>query len=286
MKKYKEHVIHGDYRFTFDLFDQTWKENHQACRLHWHEESEWIYVYEGKISVYIDAVEHIVEENQLICIAPYKLHYIQTLSKCHYTACVFKPEMLNFFKNDYIENNYLRPYIEQKLTLPKPISFTSNTVKHFFQSMIPPFNQKEEGYQLKIKAALLNIFAILIEEELFVVSEKQTKHQLESIETVLTYIEEHYQEKLSNRTLATLINYNTQYFTRYFKLHTGETPIEYLNHYRLEKAAEALVESETSILDISLNCGFNSYSYFIKKFKAYKKVSPYDYRKKLKIPTK
>ena len=60
---------------------------------------------------------------------------------------------------------------------------------------------------------------------------------------------------------------------------TKSTPIEYLNTYRVERAARKLLNSDTSVTDISYMCGFNDLSYFIKTFKAIKGVTPAKFRK-------
>lgn len=139
-------------------------------------------------------------------------------------------------------------------------------------------NHLSSSSQLKIKLYLLEIFSYFIDHQLLI-KNKQTKHNLEVIETVLLHIEENYQKKLTSQELAKLVNYNYQYFSRFFKENTGYSPIEYINHFRIEKACKQLIHPNLSILEISLNCGFDSCSYFIKKFKEYKKISPSQYRK-------
>ena len=56
--------------------------------------------------------------------------------------------------------------------------------------------------------------------------------------------------------------------------------IEYLNEYRIEKAARKLRLTDLSVTDIAYSCGFSDLSYFIKTFKRIKGVSPGKYRTK------
>ena len=60
---------------------------------------------------------------------------------------------------------------------------------------------------------------------------------------------------------------------------TSKKPMEYLNSYRVEKAAAKLLTSDASITDIAYSCGFNDLSYFIKTFKSLKGVTPARFRK-------
>ena len=69
------------------------------------------------------------------------------------------------------------------------------------------------------------------------------------------------------------------YFCRLFKAVTDKTPMEYLNSYRIEKAAAKLLSTDESVTDIAYSCGFNDLSYFIKVFRDFKGISPKQFRK-------
>lgn len=66
-------------------------------------------------------------------------------------------------------------------------------------------------------------------------------------------------------------------FYRKMKGLMNMTPIEFLNSYRLKKAAEMLQEGNLSLSEISDKTGFSSYSYFSKSFKKHFGVSPKKY---------
>lgn len=61
---------------------------------------------------------------------------------------------------------------------------------------------------------------------------------------------------------------------------TSMTLIQYLKHYRLRMAEEALKHTNLKLSEISLCCGYNYESYFIKTFTEIHGMSPNDYRKK------
>lgn len=60
---------------------------------------------------------------------------------------------------------------------------------------------------------------------------------------------------------------------------THKSPMNYLNFYRIERACFQLLNSDASIIEIAMNCGFNDLSYFIKTFRKYKGITPAKYRK-------
>jgi AraC-like DNA-binding protein len=99
--------------------------------------------------------------------------------------------------------------------------------------------------------------------------------------TLNPYIETHYQNVISIQELAALVNLSPNYFIQSFKQHYNETPVNYLNNYRLEKSLCYLFESGTrSIQDISYICGFSDYRYYSRLFKNKYGLSPGNYRKK------
>ena len=103
----------------------------------------------------------------------------------------------------------------------------------------------------------------------------------ELLKDCLLYMEEHYQEKLYIRDLASLCRLNEQYFTRFFGNHVGVSPLEYLNRYRVKKATDFMLHSEEKIVDIAKNTGFHNQGNFIKTFRTIMGESPNQYRKRM-----
>ena len=73
-----------------------------------------------------------------------------------------------------------------------------------------------------------------------------------------------------------------KYFCSFFKKLTGNTPLEFVNKTRIESACEMLKNENQSITEIALDCGFESLSYFIRRFKEQMGVSPNEYKKREK----
>lgn len=127
---------------------------------------------------------------------------------------------------------------------------------------------------------LLEIILRLYENDLFWELQMSVKEKQENIKKVITYIQDHYDRKILLEDLASLLSMNKNYFSKYFHTAIGKTPITYINEYRCQKAAELLKSSDRKVLDISFIVGFENFSYFIRKFKEYKRYSPAQYRKK------
>jgi len=92
-------------------------------------------------------------------------------------------------------------------------------------------------------------------------------------------ISEHYMEKLSLKYLSEKYYINSAYLGQIFKKQYNISFKDYLNAYRIEKAAELLKRSDEKIYKIAENVGYNNADYFISKFVQIKEKTPFQYRK-------
>ena len=63
-----------------------------------------------------------------------------------------------------------------------------------------------------------------------------------------------------------------------FKKETGQTFINYLNNYKIERSKDLLKNTNMTLLNISLEVGFNNQSYYSTIFKKYTNMTPQEYR--------
>ncbi|MCI5642613.1 MAG: AraC family transcriptional regulator [Peptoniphilus sp.] len=93
------------------------------------------------------------------------------------------------------------------------------------------------------------------------------------------YIEKYYMKDISLDEISMVAGYSRSYFSRSFKKEIGMNFSKYLIDIRIKKAEKLIKNSDKSIYDISLEVGFNEYSYFSKAFKDAYGISPKEYRK-------
>lgn len=101
----------------------------------------------------------------------------------------------------------------------------------------------------------------------------------EPIAQVLQYIEMDYKGIESLEQLAQAAGLSKYYFVRLFQKHMGNTPLEYVNKLRIERAAELLRTTALSVEEIAEAVGFASGNYFSKVFKHWLGMSPAKFRK-------
>ncbi len=103
---------------------------------------------------------------------------------------------------------------------------------------------------------------------------------IERMKGVLTFIEEHYRERISQSMVAEKFHFSTTYFSKYFKKCTGMTYTEYLTNYRLYQARNLLLQTEESVTRIAEESGFTDDRRLILAFRKVYGETPLQYRKK------
>lgn len=95
----------------------------------------------------------------------------------------------------------------------------------------------------------------------------------------IDYIEKHYSEEIDIKALVDMCYLSEPHFFRLFKREIGDTPINYRNRLRMEKAKQLLSDGECSVSEIASILGFESVYYFSRAFKKSVGVSPTVYQK-------
>jgi AraC-like DNA-binding protein len=102
------------------------------------------------------------------------------------------------------------------------------------------------------------------------------------IEVIYNHINEHFREHISLDEISSLVSMTVPAFCRYFKKSTGKTFTKLVNEYRVVHATKLLAESNSTITDVSFECGFNNFSHFNKLFKNFTGKSASKYRSEMK----
>jgi len=103
-------------------------------------------------------------------------------------------------------------------------------------------------------------------------------HAWESIQKVLNYIEDNLSQNLSPEALSMVAALSPFYFQRLFTRLVKRPVNEYIKMRRLARACQTLEDKSKRVLDIALDCGFNSHAYFTKTFKSAFGITPEEYR--------
>ncbi len=283
----KEDRIHGNDMLPLDIYDGDYYFGSDIFSCHWHDELELLLVTKGKGIFQIGTTYHEVYEGQALIINSGEIHagYTTNKTSCNFYAVVFNPAFLYSNSYDVLQLKYLDPLIQKRFLLPshiKGLSDWENDILLYTNKIIDIFKSKAPTYELQIKAYIYLILSLAISNSCLISSNESisNNYKLERLKNVLEYIQINYNKKLNIKELASLQNLSEGHFCRFFKQMVRKTPVEYINYYRIRKSASLLESTNNKILDISMEVGFDNFSYFINTFKNYMKCTPSEYRKK------
>ncbi|MBQ7887698.1 MAG: helix-turn-helix domain-containing protein [Clostridia bacterium] len=99
------------------------------------------------------------------------------------------------------------------------------------------------------------------------------------IEAALAYVYEHYKEDIQISELARSCSMSESYFRKQFLKIMGQSPLEYVNAYRVHRSMNLLRTTGDSIQNIAARSGFSSIAAFNRNFRQYAGVSPSEWRR-------
>ena len=280
----KENRLHGTRLFPVGVYELLCISGDTILDCHWHDECELLLVTEGQAIFQLNDAYHELEAGQAAfihsgCIhAGYPLHR----SSCAYKAIVFDPAFLYSHNCDSLQLSFIDPLLNGQLSFITANDEWEQQIVAHLLSIFRLFAQTPYAYQLKVKALLLLILAELLAHNEFpqIRTPSVQPHQSAQMKIILNYIHTNYHEKISITTLCELVNLSEGHFCRMFKQMMRRTPIEYINYYRIQNAAQLLRQTNRKLLDVALSVGFDNLSYFHSLFKKHLNCTPLEYRRK------
>lgn len=250
---------------------------------HWHEDMEFIRILKGEMNYYVNGHNVLLKENDGIMVNTRQLHYGYSVCQhdCTFICILFHPSLLSANKTLY--RKYVQPVLDNRqleyLYLDASRRESSLILKYLDQ-ISERKKGGEAGYDLEI-VGLLN----LLWRNVFSLSEKgqpeteDTKaSDIRLQKDMVSYIHQHFSEKITLDDIAASVSICRSKCCRIFRRYLQQSPVDFMNTYRLEVSAYLLRNTDKSITQIAVDCGFNHLSYFSQQFIRHFKCTPREYR--------
>lgn len=92
---------------------------------------------------------------------------------------------------------------------------------------------------------------------------------------VIQMMEANIEDPISPADLAEEVGMSTRQLERLFRRYLNRSPKRYYMELRLQKARNLLMQTDMSVINVALACGFASPSHFSKCYRAHYKTTPY-----------
>ena len=278
--KKQESRPRGSVSYPMEYYKIDTSEPDYDLPYHWHIEFEFIHILRGEYTLFAGTREYVLKTGDFFLMSSGILHgdSERFRGKCVYESLVFDPNIMMI--NNYVTDTFLERLIEGE----NYFSILQNTDDSDFSKTIAELfkvvKTKSEGYAWSTISLLFHLLGAIEHNKQYERNEHYMKEggKLIWLKCVMNLIKQKYGEQISLAQMADSAGFSPKYFCRVFHEVTHYTPMEYLNQYRVNRAAEMLLSTDESIEDIAYDCGFNDISYFIKLFKRYKNKTPLKYR--------
>ncbi|MCD8510753.1 MAG: AraC family transcriptional regulator [Bacillus sp. (in: Bacteria)] len=238
---------------------------------HFHEEYQILYALDGEGEITVDGIPHPFTKDNAVFLVPNSPHSIHASSKLTVLVLDFSEKRLKLYENDDLLTE-LRTSSKHYDLDP----FNASEVRQQLRKLLfEQNNSKEEFKQVASSIFILKIFLTLARVEKRSVFSDANEMRSARIQQ---YINNHYFENIRAETLASKFGISTRYMNDIFKEYYQETPMQYLQHVRMNKAKALLLETDKEIITICFEVGYETVSTFYRSFKNTVGTSPHKYR--------
>jgi AraC-like DNA-binding protein len=265
------------------LVDYAYRQNPYNMKVdHIHDSYEIYYLFSGQRKYFIKDRVYLIEKGDLVFVPKYVLH--RTLN----AGTATHERMVLNFKESFIEKafeevpglNPCSPFYKGTPTLrlnqeDRPF------IEGLLHQMMKELKEKSAGYVIYLKALIVELLLYLLRcvekvEMPMPIFDNPLHHKISEI---ANYIQDNYMQPLTLAHLSERFYISTYYLCRVFKEISGFSFVEYLNHVRINEAQRLLRDTDTQILQVSEQVGFESVVHFGRVFKHTAGLSPTQYRR-------
>lgn len=253
-----------DEKYGFVCFKQVFPAG-RTFPLHWHDFIEFEFVVSGKAKHVLNDEEYILKRGSAHILNYYDFHELTILEDIvlyciHFDINMLSPKILHLLQY----KNFRCEFDELETT----------RITDRILELLAETEATDTLRDIMIKN--------LINELTIAVIRKSSPAQIEPapmpIQQAVSYLNEHFSEKITLEKMAQDLSFSANYIGKLFKSQMKCSFNDYLNTLRLKHACHLLTSSNMPIKEIADASGYNSIEYFMYAFKKKMMMTPGEYR--------
>jgi len=238
----------------------TWIGQQNICAPHFHAGIELVYVQKGQLDATINGQSMTLSERQLLVVNCYSVHRFFSINSETITSII----PLNAV-----------PSIQKLLTTNRFKNSIINDDEDGSLAMLMRMLMDNPRNEFIQKGVCYTILGYLIDR--IVLEPIASTDQADLICKILNYLNDNFTQQITVDQLAAKFGYSRSRFSHMFKSTIGYSLPQYLNMLRCRSIAEALVSTDTPVVELAINAGFNNTHSFYSAFKSCYNMTPREY---------
>lgn len=284
MQGYFEDAASIDYSLTqkypfYAFINSSWQ-NDFPMAAHWHYYVEILYCLEGHGRVIMNGYTYDFCKGDILFAFPRDVHMLNTVDNepLEYVVIKLDPDILfDTYKDAFMFKHFrqlLAPVPPQMQLIHQLASYDHHNLK----TVHDLFMNRPKSFDWSVKGLLYQFFYAYsnhLEAKGYAINGTlEGDEDISSITPAFQFIHQHFSEPITANDTAQHCHLSYTYFSRQFKKLTGISFTKYLNFIRITEAEKMLLDRHATVTDIGYKVGFTDTSYFIRQFKAFKKMTP------------
>ncbi|WP_058303392.1 helix-turn-helix domain-containing protein [Gorillibacterium timonense] len=251
---------------------------------HYHKEMEILFVVKGEFEIHTEEGFYHMTDGDILVIGSSQLHRDRVLTE-ESRYYVFQFDMQYYMEPSILP--YHRFFLEEDFPFSRlNYIFQENAeAREIVQACVREIHHesqhKESGYEIAVSLLIKKILLTILRNDTRKLLNHPDSAEVLRLKPVLTYIEEHIEDKIHVEEASRIANISYYYFVKYFKKVLGMSFLEYVNFKKIKRAERYLLTKDMSIAEVGETIGMPNMAHFYKLFKKYNGCSPNEYRKKM-----
>ena len=263
---------------TADLEQFTGKR--AAC--HWHDDLEWIHILDGTMNYSVNGRKLPLKVGDSLLVNGRQMHYGYGEGGCRFLCILFHPSL--FGDNQVLRQEYIRPVLENPALEYLYFDGEEEEGRKTGKALRRMAEVKEAGemaYEMDVIGWMCLLWAEILRKTdvgggVCPAGEREDRAAQKEM---VSFICRHYGEPLSLEAIAAAGHVSRSKCCQIFRKYVGQSPVEFLNAYRLKVGRNLLRDTERNVTEIATVCGFSHLSYFSRQFAAAYGRTPREYRR-------
>lgn len=263
---------------TADLEQFTGKR--AAC--HWHDDLEWIHILDGTMNYSVNGRKLPLKVGDSLLVNGRQMHYGYGEGGCRFLCILFHPSL--FGDNQVLRQEYIRPVLENPALEYLYFDGEEEEGRKTGKALRRMAEFKEAGemaYEMDVIGWMCLLWAEILRKTdvgggVCPAGERENRAAQKEM---VSFICRHYGEPLSLEAIAAAGHVSRSKCCQIFRKYVGQSPVEFLNAYRLKVGRNLLRDTERNVTEIATVCGFSHLSYFSRQFAAAYGRTPREYRR-------